>query len=63
MTAKSIIKKLNLTPHPEGGFYRETYRGENSITLDNGQVRNTGTAIYYLLRDRDKSHFHKVGSD
>lgn len=63
MTAESIIEKLNLTRHPEGGFYRETYRGENVVTLDNGQVRNTVTAIHYLLKDRDKSHFHKVSSD
>ncbi|MBX3240080.1 MAG: cupin domain-containing protein [Chitinophagaceae bacterium] len=63
MTAETIIEKLNLTRHPEGGFYRETYRGEKSITLDNGKVRNTGTAVYYLLKDTDKSHFHKVSSD
>lgn len=63
MTAEAIIEKLNLTRHPEGGFYRETYRGELSIKLDNGSVRNTGTAIYYLLKDKDKSHFHKVASD
>lgn len=63
MTAETIIEKLNLTRHPEGGFYRETYRGEKSITLDNGKIRNTGTAVYYLLKDTDKSHFHKVSSD
>jgi predicted cupin superfamily sugar epimerase len=63
MTAEEIIKKLNLIKHPEGGFYKETYRAEKSITLDNGNVRNTGTAIYYLLKDKDKSHFHKVASD
>lgn len=63
MTAETIIEKFKLTKHPEGGFYRETYRGEKSITLDKGKVRNTGTAIYYLLKDTDKSHFHKVGSD
>ena len=63
MTAETIIEKLNLNRHPEGGFYRETYKGEKSITLDNGKVRNTGTAVYYLLKDTDKSHFHKVSSD
>ena len=62
MTAEEIIKKLNLIKHPEGGFYKETYRAEKSITLDNGNVRNTGTAIYYLLKDKDKSHFHKAAS-
>lgn len=63
MTAETLIEKLKLTRHPEGGFYKETYRGEKLITLDNGIVRNTGTAIYYLLKDTDKSHFHKVSSD
>jgi predicted cupin superfamily sugar epimerase len=63
MTAETIIEKLKLATHPEGGLYRETYRGEKLITLDNGMERNTGTAIYYLLKDTDKSHFHKVYSD
>jgi len=63
MTADSIIEYLNLTRHPEGGFYRETYRAEKSITLEDGKVRNAGTAIYYLLKGTDKSHFHRVGSD
>lgn len=50
MTAESIIEKLNLARHPEGGFYRETYRAEKSITLDDGRIRSAGTAIYYLLK-------------
>ena len=63
MTAESIIERLNLTRHPEGGFYRETYRAEKSITLNDGRIRSAGTAIYYLLKGTDKSHFHRVGSD
>lgn len=63
MTAEKIIEKLRLFRHPEGGFYREMYRAEKIITLDDGRVRNAGTAIYYLLNDADKSHFHKVSSD
>lgn len=63
MTAETIIEKLKLTTHPEGGLYRETYRGEKLITPDNGKKRNTATAIYYLLKETDKSHFHKVYSD
>jgi predicted cupin superfamily sugar epimerase len=63
MTAETIIEKLKLIKHPEGGFYRETYRAEKLITLDDGRERNAGTAIYYLLKDADKSHFHKVSSD
>ncbi len=63
MTAESIIERLNLTRHPEGGFYRETYRAEKSITLNDGRIRSAGTAIYYLLKGTDKSHFHRVESD
>ena len=63
MTAEKIIEKLNLVTHPEGGFYKETYRAEKLITLDDGRIRNAGASIYYLLKDADKSHFHKVSSD
>jgi len=63
MTAQQIIEKLNLTKHPEGGLYKETYRSNSQITLENGKRRATGTAIYYLLQDKNKSHFHKVSSD
>jgi predicted cupin superfamily sugar epimerase len=46
---------LGLEPHPEGGFYRETWRAGTS-----GGERAAGTAIYFLLRaDRD-SHWHRV---
>ncbi|SFU42919.1 hypothetical protein SAMN05216480_103122 [Pustulibacterium marinum] len=34
MTAQAIIEKLNLQPHPEGGFFRETYRSEEVISQD-----------------------------
>lgn len=63
MTAEAIITKLNLIKHPEGGFYKETYRCEQPVVLNNKKERSTGTAIYYLLKDIEKSHFHKIGSD
>lgn len=63
MTAESIIKKLQLIKHPEGGFYRETYRSEHTIIHNQDKKRNLGTAIYYLLNDKDKSHFHRIKSD
>lgn len=63
MTSKELVQKLNLLPHPEGGFYRETYRSEQVLTLDNGVKRNANTSIYYLLEDNDKSAFHKIKSD
>lgn len=62
------IEKLNLLPHPEGGFYRETYRAAESISRHalpqrfNGE-RQHATAIYFLLRVHDRSHFHRIQSD
>ena len=61
--AKNIIDKLQLLPHPEGGFYRETYRSEMKITTENGPLRNVSTAIFYLLEGADRSHFHRIKSD
>ena len=42
-----LIQELNLTPHPEGGFYRETYRSKDVLKDVN---RNLVTTIYFLLR-------------
>lgn len=53
MTADEIIERLALAPHPEGGAYRETWR-------DGGADRGAGTAIYYLLRAGETSHWHRV---
>ena len=53
MTAEEIIEKLSLAPHPEGGFYRQTWVAEN-------EGRPTGTCIYFLLKGDQKSHWHKV---
>lgn len=55
-----LISKLGLIPHPEGGFYAETYRSED--TCVNG-TRNLKTVIYFLLRSEDISHFHRIKSD
>jgi len=53
MTADEIIAKLNLQPHPEGGWYRQTWVAEN-------EGRPTGTCIYFLLKEGEHSHWHKV---
>ena len=53
MTAQDIIDRLKLEPHPEGGFYRRTWRAEN-------EGRAVGTCIYFLLKDGGHSHWHKV---
>ena len=56
MTADEIITRLGLQPHPEGGHYREVYRG---APLTDG-ARSPGTAIYFLLRAGERSHWHRV---
>ena len=55
MTADEIVATLGLVPHPEGGAYRETFR---HVPPDGG--RGTMTAIYYLLRKGERSHWHRV---
>ena len=54
-TAKDIIVTLGLQRHPEGGWYRETWREETGKG-----ARAAGTAIYYLLEGGDRSHWHRV---
>jgi uncharacterized protein len=55
-TAAEIIARLALRPHPEGGYYRETFR---DLRLDaNGRSRST--AIYFLLARGQRSHWHRI---
>ena len=54
MTADEIIQHLNLAPHPEGGYFRETWRDTRS------DGRAHGTCIYFLLKEGESSHWHKV---
>lgn len=57
MTAEDIIDRLGLVPHPEGGFYRETFRdGANAP----GSSRAASTAIYFLLPEGAVSRWHRV---
>lgn len=64
MTANDWINKLTLLPHPEGGYYKETYRSpEDSAFKGFEGNRNISTAIYFLLQEKDKSHFHRIQSD
>lgn len=53
MTPDQIIAHLGLQPHPEGGHYRQTWVAENS-------GRPSGTCIYFLLKEGEASHWHKV---
>lgn len=55
MDADTIIQLLGLQPHPEGGHYVETYR---HASADSG--RGASTAIYFLLKAGERSHWHRV---
>lgn len=64
MNAKDWITQLHLLPHPEGGYYKETYRSKEDSPFDGFEgKRNISTAIYFLLEEKDKSHFHRIQSD
>jgi uncharacterized protein len=56
LTAQDVVRRLSLAPHPEGGFYRETFRDQRS----DASGRAASTAIYYLLALGDVSEWHRV---
>ncbi len=62
MNADQLIQFLNLKPHPEGGYYRETYRGPSPIPGFKPQ-RVFSTAIYYLLVPGSVSKMHRLACD
>ncbi|WP_164019196.1 cupin domain-containing protein [Pyxidicoccus trucidator] len=57
-----LVRRLGLVPHPEGGFYKETYRAALAVKTPRG-VRSAGTAIYYLLPRGSFAAWHRVTSD
>jgi len=62
--AEKLINELKLIPHPEGGYYRETYCSESKlISPVNGEIRNSLTDIYFLLVSGQVSRFHRVIHD
>jgi predicted cupin superfamily sugar epimerase len=68
LTAQQLIDRYNLLPHPEGGYYKETYRSAEIITEDALPARFPGdrcfaTAIYFLLEEGNFSAFHRIKSD
>jgi predicted cupin superfamily sugar epimerase len=65
-TPESLIKRLKLLPHPEGGFYREVYRSKNIIKTGSKQFpagRSFYTSIYFLLNGNQVSKLHRIRSD
>ena len=68
MTVHQLIQQYNLQPHPEGGWYKETYKsGEyiigSALPERFGGSRAFSTAIYFLLEQGNFSAFHRIKSD
>ena len=66
--AEEWVKQLALVVHPEGGFFKETYRSTEMISKRElpdrfSGSRNFSTAIFFLLRSQDRSLFHRIKSD
>ncbi|ARJ14660.1 cupin domain-containing protein [Staphylococcus lugdunensis] len=56
ISAEEWINRLELMPHPEGGYYKETLRPDD-------KKRASYSSIYFLLKDADVSHFHRIDAD
>jgi len=66
LTALELIKYLDLQKHPEGGYFKETYRSLSSHQLgEDGfpNQRSYATGIYFMLQKNDFSAFHRIKSD
>lgn len=62
--AAALIDQLELSPHPEGGYYKEVYRSKNMVVSPcNGKMRNVVTDIYFLVLADKPSCFHRVLHD
>ncbi|MDA8648354.1 cupin domain-containing protein [bacterium] len=65
---EELVQNLKLQPHPEGGFYKETYRSAHSIPNDSlagnhEGDRSYGTGIYFMLTSDTFSAFHRIEQD
>jgi predicted cupin superfamily sugar epimerase len=65
--AETIVKALNLKKHPEGGYFSEVYRSEETLENDLHErftgIHSLYTSIYFLLSENDFSAFHVLKSD
>ena len=61
-TAADLAATLGLQPHPEGGFFRETYRADETVATPRGE-RAASTAILFLVTAAAISHLHRLSSD
>ena len=64
MTSHFYINHFSLLPHPEGGYYKETFRSEKSFQFEGFEgERSISTSIYFLLEKGQTSALHRIKSD
>ena len=59
----ALAAALDLEPHPEGGWYRQTWVSPATVSLADGRTRSAATLIYFLLPAGEASAWHRVASD
>ncbi|MFD1552143.1 cupin [Putridiphycobacter roseus] len=62
LQVEALVKNYAMLPHPEGGWYKENYRSNRNIPLDENS-RSLLTSIYFLLTSENVSRFHVLKSD
>jgi len=67
-TAQYWIEQLDMVAHPEGGYYKESFKAEEEIKSadiaeNSDGNRHLWTSIYFLIEKGDASHFHRLKSD
>ncbi|NDD12635.1 MAG: cupin domain-containing protein [Betaproteobacteria bacterium] len=60
--ANKLIKRYQLIPHPEGGWYREVHRSDHNVNRSDGEQRSALTMILFLLQGGDISRWHRVAA-
>lgn len=61
--SQALVDAYGLQPHPEGGYFRETYRSAERMTTRGGVERPISTGILFLLPEGEKSRLHRIKSD
>eukprot|EP00941_MAST-03F_sp_MAST-3F-sp1_P000330 g330.t1 len=59
----ALKEKYNLQPHPEGGYFAETFRSKENVTTSKGLTRSSSTAILFMITPDKVSRFHRLQSD
>lgn len=62
LDSTALAARLNLSPHPEGGWYRETHRSETDVVAGGGP-RSAITSILFLLEHPHVSHLHRIDAE